>query len=241
MFLIFKAAECEARWATLRNLFTRESKKVKVVPSGSGGKGKTWVWLEEMGFLSEYVRRRKTKGNVSKPLQSQEIEDSSQSDNVWDTMSEIFNTNEPQHIEEAGHDENLDPMSDIELVSDDAEPERTATGKRKLNHEEPLPGTSTSTTPAKKSSPSISILRNERQEKRRKISQQSTLIETMNSAWSKFDKVINQSSQKEEQPDCLFGRMVAAELGSIENINVKFTAKQEIIKILHLAKNEQMQ
>lgn len=60
MFLIFiEAAECEARWATLRNLYTRESKKIKVVPSGSGGKVKSWVWLEEMGFLSEYVRRRK--------------------------------------------------------------------------------------------------------------------------------------------------------------------------------------
>lgn len=165
---------------------------------------------------------------------------SSQSDNVWDTMSEIFNANEPQDIDGAGHDENLDPLADIEFVID-AEPKKIATEKRISNHEEPTPSTSTSTTPAKNSVPSMRILRNERHEKWRKNTQQSTLIETMNSAWSKFDKIVNQSSQNEEQPDVLFGRMVAAELSSIDNINVKFTAKQEITKILHLAKNDQIQ
>ncbi|CAG9822043.1 unnamed protein product [Phaedon cochleariae] len=131
------AAECEARWTTLRNVFTRESKKAKVVPSGSGGKGKPWIWLEEMSFLLGFIRRRKTKGNVSKP-ETDEIEMDTPSEDVWDTMSEIFfDSSQVEPMEKTGEetqDENRDPFEAVEVVCETEE----VPAKKKKSNDDPI-------------------------------------------------------------------------------------------------------
>ncbi|CAG9822835.1 unnamed protein product [Phaedon cochleariae] len=209
-------ADCEARWISLRTIYSRESKKVRTTPTGSAAT-KPWRWLEEMAFLSAYMRRRQTRGNVQTvgPPEPSPSTSETSSENPWDSISII--TGETESQEE-------DPILETSNIEEDS----------------PIPEISQTSTPS--STPSMTTMRNERSKRKRTTSTTTTteLMETINKAWGTFDAAFQQknNSQDNDNADTTFGKMVGLELSEIKDKNIKFNAKQKILKILHEASNE---
>ncbi|CAG9818145.1 unnamed protein product [Phaedon cochleariae] len=202
-------AECEARCISLRTIYSRESKKVRTTPTGSAAT-KPWRWLKEMSFLSAYMRRRQTRGNVQTvgPPEPSPSTSETSSENPWDSISVIMGETESQEE---------DPILETSNIEEDSPiPEITQT-----------------------SSPSMTTMRNERSKQKRTTST-SELMETINKAWGTFDAAFQQknNNQDSDNADTTFGKMVGLELNEIKDKNIKFNAKQKNLKIIHEASNQ---
>lgn len=66
------AEAIKKRWSSLRDMFTRENRRQKLPPSGSGYEPiKEWELYRHMLFLTPYVAHRRTKTSFTLQSQSQ--------------------------------------------------------------------------------------------------------------------------------------------------------------------------